>query len=142
MLGLTSDDGDPAGSTPVESAPSRIAAVVAYFPPTDLRTWAGPNERFPALNFDPTLGESVSPIIHVDADEPPTLLMHGDADTLVPIAHSQRLFAVFQERGVTSEFITFPGQGHGFRGEDAQRGQQEVVEWFTEHLVNAAVAAR
>ncbi|MEX1256700.1 MAG: alpha/beta hydrolase [Gemmatimonadota bacterium] len=142
MLGLTADEGNAAGTTPVESAPSRIAAVVAYFPPTDLRSWAGPSERFPALDFDPTLAESISPVLHVDGDTPPTLLMHGDEDTLVPIAHSERLHAIFQESGVTAEFIPFPGQGHGFRGEDAQRGQREVVEWFTKHLVNAAVATR
>jgi acetyl esterase/lipase len=36
MLGLTADGGHPDGTTPEESAPSRIAAVVAYVPPTEL----------------------------------------------------------------------------------------------------------
>lgn len=142
MLGLTADEGNPAGTNPVASAPSRIAAVVAYFPPTDLRTWVGPSERFPALNFERELAEGVSPILHVTEDAPPILLMHGDEDTLVPLSHSARIFEVLREEGVRSEFLTFPGQGHGFQGEDAVRGQQEVVRWFTEHLVDAAVATR
>ncbi len=142
MLGLTGDEGNPSGETggpaadpEVARAPSPIAAVVAYFPPVDLRTWVGPSERFPALNFERELAESVSPILHVTPDAPPILLMHGDEDGLVPISHSIRIHEVLVEEGVTTEFITFPGAGHGFQGEDQLRSREALVSWFREHLM-------
>lgn len=142
MLGLTADEGAADADGAIEAAPSGIAAVVAYFPPTDLRAMVGPSERFPALNFDPELAEGISPILHVSDDAPPVLLLHGDADTLVPISHSVRIFDVLREEGITSEFITYPGQGHGFVGEDAERARGEVIDWFSRHLVETAVSSR
>ena len=38
------------------AASNRVAAVVAYFPPVDLREWVGPNDRFPALRLRPEAG--------------------------------------------------------------------------------------
>jgi len=137
MLGMTADEGDANGANAVQAAPSRIAAVVAYFPPVDLRTWVGPSERFPALNFERELAEGVSPILHVHEEGPPVLLMHGDADTLVPISHSIRIQEVLEAEGVISEFITFPGAGHGFQGEDQARSREALIRWFSEHLVEA-----
>ena len=101
MLGLASDDGTPNGEDEVLRVSSRVAAVVAYYPPVDLRTRAEPSARFPAtlpdsslffasgvvdpaavdrfaaLDFADVLGASVSPILHVSSDDPPTLLVHG-----------------------------------------------------------------
>ena len=65
MLGTTGDDGDPNATDPVLRESSKVAAVVAYFPPVDLTGLAGPNDRFPALDFDPALAKSVSPIFFV-----------------------------------------------------------------------------
>ena len=44
------------------TAETRLAAVVAYFPPVDLTGAAGPNERFPALDFPPAEAAAVSPV--------------------------------------------------------------------------------
>lgn len=130
MLGLNADAGNPADEDPVMQVSNEIAVVVAYFPPVDLRTWTGPSERFPALDFPNEQAEGVSPLVKVSAIEPPVLLIHGDADTLVPIDHSQRMFAELQTKGVTSEFITIPGAGHGFRGEDATMANAKRLAWF------------
>ncbi len=35
------------------------------------------------------IGHDISPIYHIDAKAPPTLILHGDADHLVPIQQSQ-----------------------------------------------------
>lgn len=142
LLGMTADEGDASGANAVQAAPSRVAAVVAYFPPVDLRTWVGPSERFPALNFERELAEMVSPILHVHDEGPPVLLMHGDADTLVPISHSIRIQEVLEAEGVISEFITFPGAGHGFQGEDQARSRAALVRWFNEHLVGERSAVQ
>jgi acetyl esterase/lipase len=134
MLGLVSDDGTDAND-PVLRAPSRVAAVVAYYPPVDLRRMVGPNERFPALEFPQEQAESISPILYATSDDPPTLLIHGDADELVNISHSQVMFEALQGAHVESEFITIPGGDHGFRNpEHRARAQAAMIAWFDRHL--------
>ncbi|MYD99589.1 MAG: alpha/beta hydrolase [Gammaproteobacteria bacterium] len=78
MLGLASDGGDAEAEDPVLQVGNRVQAVVAYFPPVDLSNSAGPNDRFPALDFDPALAADVSPINFVSEDDPPVLMVHGD----------------------------------------------------------------
>jgi len=134
MLGCATG---PVGEVPDADAiagEGRVAAVVAYFPPIDLREIIGPNERFPALDFEAADAAYVSPILHVTPDDPPTLLVHGDKDDLVPILTSETIHAAFNENKVRTDFITIPGAGHGFRGEDAEVAMRAVIGWFDEHL--------
>ncbi len=143
MLGTASDEGDPSAEEPFMRTSSRIASVVAYYPPVDLRTWARgaipveEGQRFPALNFPREAAPDYSPIVFVTPDDAPTLLVHGDRDELVPIDHSERIEAAFEEAGVLSEFITMPGAGHGFRGDDAVRAGAAMVDWFVKTLAVA-----
>ena len=141
MLGNTGDDGDPDATDPIERAASHIAAVVAYFPPVDLNGIIGPNDRFPALDFDEAKADSVSPIVHVSADDPPSLMIHGDADELVNLSHSQRILAAFQEAGVTTNLIVLKDAPHGFRGDDALEASKARTEWFVKHLDSGAATA-
>jgi len=98
MLGTTGDDGDPDAKDPVLRASSLVAAVVAYFPPTDLRNFVN-HERlsksFLALLFDADKTGDVSPLLHASKDDAPTLLIHGDQDQLVPIHNSTSMLAAF-----------------------------------------------
>lgn len=116
-----------------------VAAVVAYFPPADLRNLAGPSERFPALDFAPEAAAAVSPILFISDDDPPTLLLHGDEDTLVPISNSEVLSAAFDEAGVENEFVVFKGAGHGFRGEQRAEANALMVSWFEAHLQDSTL---
>ena len=137
MLGLDPDAGDAQARDEILRGASGLAAVVAYFPPVDLRGWTGPSKDFPALDFADDLAGSVSPILFVSKDDPPTLLIHGDADKLVPIAHSQRIHAALKDAGVTTEFVTIPGGTHGFSGnpEHSRRASELMVGWFERHLL-------
>jgi acetyl esterase/lipase len=140
MIGLGSDAGDPHADEPFMRESTRVASIVAYYPPVDLRTWARgavpvqPNQRFPALNFEREKAPAISPILFVTADDPPTLLIHGDKDTTVPINHSERLIAALKSTGITSDFITIPGAGHGFRGADLERARAALLAWFDQTL--------
>ncbi len=113
---------------------TRVAAVVAYFPPTDLRPLIGPSDDFPALDFDAKRGNEVSPLVHVTADDAPTLLVHGTNDRLVPIQHSKQIKTAFEEHGVVCELVTIEGAGHGFRGEAATQATTAALEWFDRFL--------
>ncbi len=143
VLGTASDDGDPSAEDPVLRMDSRVAAVVAYYPPVDLRRMArgtDPSQgsrRFPALNFEAADAPAFSPLLHVTPDDPPTLLIHGDQDGLVNVRHSRLMYEALQEHGVESALIIIEGAGHGFRGTDATRASAAMAEWFSTHLADA-----
>lgn len=138
MLGTASDEGDPNSKDEVLRASDRLACVVSIFPPTDLRDWvANPPDNikpFPALKFDVAKAAGCSPLLFVSPDDPPTLLIHGDKDDLVPISHSQNILAEFQKQNVTSELLVIEGGGHGFGPKDNQRTVEAMVAWFEKHL--------
>jgi acetyl esterase/lipase len=140
MLGLAPDSGDPAADEPFMRESDKIASVVAYYPPVDLREWARgpipvtPEQRFPALNFEKEKAAAISPILFVTPDDPPTLLIHGDADRTVPINHSQRLIQTLKDNKIDSNFITMPGAGHGFRDADADMAGAAMLAWFERTL--------
>jgi acetyl esterase/lipase len=144
VLGTASDNGDPNAKEDFLKMSNRVAAVVAYFPPVDLRHLArgvgaaptgGVLDRFPALNFDKEKAPDYSPIIHVSPDDPPTLLIHGDKDDLVPVNNSRIIYEAFQKNKVKSQLIIIEGGGHGFRNEDAKRASDAMVSWFEQTLL-------
>jgi len=59
--------------------------------------------------FDP-----YCPVRNVTKDYPPTLLLHGDADTDVPFEQSVDMAKELERHGVQYEFIALAGLGHGF----------------------------
>ena len=106
VLGTASDNGDPNAKEDFMKESDRVASVVAYFPPVDLRPLArglnpqrtgGTLDRFPALNFEKEKAPDYSPIVHVSPDDPPTLLIHGDKDNLVPVNNSKIIHEAFPE---------------------------------------------
>jgi acetyl esterase/lipase len=140
MLGTTADDGNPASNDPIEKASDRVSAVVAIFPPSELKSYLESEkmrQQFPALQFDAAQWKSVSPIEHVSADDAPTLLLHGNKDTLVPDKHSKEIQKAFQEKGVVTDLIEFPEAAHGFGGADAEKAVTVTVAWFEKHLAKS-----
>lgn len=139
VLGTTSDAGNPKEKDKVLQSSDRVAAVVAYYPPTDLREFVDEKSpyyhRFPALQFDVDLADDFSPVLHVTPDDPPTLLIHGDQDKLVPISHSENIMKQFQAQKVPAELLIIKNAAHGFQGDDKTRASQAVVKWFKQHLL-------
>lgn len=135
MLGLASDQGNPAAKDPIERVSNAVKAVVAYYPPVDLRRMTGPNRRFPALDFDNKLAADVSPLLFVDASDPPTLIIHGSADTLVPISSGRSIYEALKQAGAVTEFIEIEGGDHGFT-DPAHRARagEAMANWFAEKL--------
>lgn len=135
MLGTASDEGNKKAKDEVDRTSDRVAAVVAYFPPVDMRQWVGTKtDQFPALDFDKKLAESVSPVLFVTDDDPPTLLIHGDKDTLVTLDNSQRIMDEFKKHKVPCDLIVIPGAGHGFPDEQGIQASQALVAWFDKYL--------
>ena len=135
MLGLNADNGIPDASDEILRHANDVAAVVAYYPPVDLREIVGPSERFPALNFEKERAAAISPILLADPNDPPTLLIHGDADDLVDISNSVIMYEEFKKQNIESDFITIPGAGHGFRGAEASQAAAARLAWFKKYLL-------
>jgi acetyl esterase/lipase len=68
------------------------------------------------LNEDKATTDAVSPVTYVSEDNPPTLILHGTHDTLVPYAQSEELAAALEAKGVPVWLQTLPGSGHGGGG--------------------------
>jgi acetyl esterase/lipase len=138
LLGTTADSGDPSASDLVLRESSRVAAVVANFPPTDLSRWT--NRR--ALPATAALTEAeaarYSPIRFVSSDDAPSLIVHGDADQVVPIIEGETMYAALSKAGVPASFIRIEGAGHGFEGAGLERANAATVRWFEQHLRGAA----
>lgn len=143
MIGTTGDDGNEDARDAVLKTSSRVAAVVSIFPPTDLRgfTTDPPAEikKVPALKppltFDARLEAELSPALKVTPKCPPTLLIHGDKDLLVPIEHSHGMMKALEKEKVTCKLLTVEGAAHGFSAkQNNELVQPALMAWFETHL--------
>jgi len=122
-----------------------LAGVAPYYAPCDFTGLIGTTNSAPKavaaflgiqeLNEHARrlLRES-SPVTHVTQQMPPFLLIHGNADALVPYSQSLIMRDRMKEAGATVELYTVEGGGHGMNGweRDAQlQGHKSVlVEWI------------
>ena len=98
--------------------PNRYKAVVAIAPVTDLsalrRDAIGFTDEDLTKDFvgkGPNL-RAGSPRHHAAAIKAPVLLVHGDLDANVRIAHSQRMNGALKRAGVPVELLTYKDLGH------------------------------
>ena len=63
----------------------------------------------------------------------PTLLIHGDADLLVPIQQSKLILSKFKQEGVEAELLTMPGKNHGWKAEPEEI--KRFGDWFDKHVL-------
>jgi dipeptidyl aminopeptidase/acylaminoacyl peptidase len=72
----------------------------------------------------------------VTAAYPPTLLIHGTADTDVPYSESKNMADKLAESSVTHELITVTGAGHGLSGakpDKVAQIAQQAAEYIKSH---------
>lgn len=149
-LGTQGRAGSETAKDPVDRASSEVQAVACFFPPTDFLNWSEPGDdqvgigkvgsRFQGA-FGPRsetaegrreLGQEISPINFVTSNMPPTLVIHGDADKLVPIYQAQIFQKKCQEVGAPFQLIVKPGADHGWSG--MEKDLVLFADWFDEHL--------
>jgi len=136
LLGTTADSGDPSASDAVLRESSRVAAVVAFFPPTDLARWGTQRVRqaLPAMRLTDAEAAEYSPIRFVSPGAAPSLIVHGDADSTVPMVEGETMYGALTKAGVPASFIRIEGAGHGFEGANLERATAAMVQWFQRHL--------
>jgi acetyl esterase/lipase len=131
FLGTRGDSGRPDAADPVDRESSVVQSVAVFYPVADLLNLGpstenlhdgGPPRSF-VQAFGPQstnlsvwsgVGRDMSPIYHIPTNMPPTLIYHGDADTLVPLEQSERFQAEARRLGLKVDLVVHHGGGHGW----------------------------
>lgn len=149
MLATRGGPGPADAPDPVDRESSAVQAVAIFYPVTDLLHLGkstenlgdgGPPKSFPGA-FGPdaknmsvwkTVGRECSPIYYITSALPPTLIYHGDADTLVPLKQSEQFRDRAAEFGRDVKVVVHHGGKHGWLTMifDIRR----FADWFDEHL--------
>lgn len=160
MMGTSGQPEDKAAKDPVDRQSSRVQAVACFFPPTDFLNYGEPGavalgtgllawlpapfdfveadaktKRFERITDEAKLkkiGQEISPITHVSADDPPMLIIHGDADKIVPIQQANIFIDKLKEHKIPCELVLRPGAAHGWP--TLAQDISLFVEWFDKHL--------
>ena len=61
----------------------------------------------------PDLAKLASPVAHLDSNDPPLLLIHGDADPQMPPQQSQEFAKAYEAMKLPVKLIVLPGSKHG-----------------------------
>jgi acetyl esterase/lipase len=150
MMGAYGGPGKPDAKDPIDRESSAVQAVACFFPPTDFLNYGetgksamriatlksywhvfGVTEKTTDEDGD-KIGHTLSPIYGVTEKMPPTFIIHGDADTLVPIQQAQRIIAKIEECKVPCKLDTRSGKGHGWPG--MEKDAALLAEWFEKYL--------
>jgi acetyl esterase/lipase len=132
---------------------SKVQAVVNYYGPTDLSTWAPTPMGDQMLKFgtgkdgnglladfvgtadrkDPVM-KTVSPLTYVDSKDAAVLTFHGTVDQLVPLEQAKVLHAALKKAGVPERLEVLEGAGHGWGGAQRERTDRVTVEFLDKYL--------
>lgn len=58
------------------------------------------------------------------------LLLHGDADDIVPLSYSEKAVGVYP----SAKLRVLPGAGHGFYGKDFEQALNDILEYLNTHI--------
>jgi dipeptidyl aminopeptidase/acylaminoacyl peptidase len=81
-----------------------------------------------------------SPMKYVENVKTPTMILHGQADTRVPIPQAEEFYRALVERHIPVEFVTYPRENHGFvEPHHIQDRYQRYLVFFGKYLDNPPV---
>lgn len=125
-------------------ATPKVKVLIDMFGPTNMvdlyDSLTDPIERFgleSLMSGTPTANASLyqnsSPINFVTAQSPPTLLLHGGMDPLVPISQSIALKDKLQAAGVPVQMVTYPTEGHGWTGTNLTDTYNRIAAFLAQY---------
>jgi acetyl esterase/lipase len=129
MAGVTGGVSALEGTIGTTGFSSAVQASVPFFGPTDFLQMnaqrpggQGLDHNSPnspesllvgcAIQTCPATVAQANPITYVDQNDPPMMLLHGQADPLVPHGQSQILYSALRDRCRDAQFFSVPGAGH------------------------------
>jgi acetyl esterase/lipase len=141
----------PAGCEVRGEQDTTVAAVAAFYPPTDLARlsslgYLGGMDRFlgGTRGVFPERYRRFSPVARVDPRDPPTFLVHGGDDEIVPPGESELLAGRLRAAGVPHRLVALPWANHTFDflwgGWGSQITRYALDEFLGSHLRSPGVA--
>lgn len=131
---LEGDGGNPGVS-------SAVRCVVGIYPPTLFTAGGSQRGAVPLMALvdgggSDDLAREASPLTYVRPGFPPTMLIHGTHDDVVPAAASLVMYEALIEAGVPAELHMVADQPHGFdaTGELGRQAADNMVHFFTRYL--------
>lgn len=125
---------------------SAVQGVIDYYGPTDfiMRSRHQPEKTDKRTGIvyqllggpvgeNKDLARLASPVTHVGDGDPPLLIVHGEDDPVVRPAQSERLFSLYQQKGLVAELHIVPGKKHGWRP-PTPKERKKVLEFLKKHL--------
>ena len=148
-MGTQGGPGDSKAKDPIDRESSAVQCVACFFPPTDFLNYNRPDDDAVGVGtlkgfkaaFGPRsdtaeerqkLGREISPIYFVHSNMPPVLIIHGDADKLVPIYQAEQFVKRCEEVGAKARLIVKEGKDHGWA--EIGKDLELFADWFDEHL--------
>jgi len=146
LAAVTPEEGNPDADSPLLRQNTHVKAAAIFFPPTDFLDWDGKPADFKTLGDLLFLGGAkghseeeikeragqISPARLVKGPAVPFLLIHGDADPLVPLQQSQKMVAALKAAGGSAELIVKKGGGHPWM--TLPEEVKIMADWFDQHL--------
>ena len=154
LAALTPAQGKTDAKNSLDRHDTTVRAVGVFFPPTDFLEWdngkrADLSVIAPLLFLNGTQGRSdeeikeaaqaVSPFHRVGKPTIPFLLIHGDADKVVPLVQSQKLVAAIKGAGGSAELIVKAGGGHPWL--TLPEEIKIMADWFDRQLAGTSPPA-
>ena len=151
LLATLDGTGEASDPDPVNRESGKLQCVVARAAPVDLTQMSGNigtplvalflnarvDQATPKNSVEYKTAWAASPINYVSADDPPTLLIHGDADRTVPFQQSEMMEAALKKVNVPVKLLRIEGADHGpdFPGaKNPPDYKAEMVKWFDTYL--------
>jgi acetyl esterase/lipase len=147
LAAVTPEAGEANARNPLMKYDTKVKAAAVFFPPTDFLDWNGkpadPNLIGDLLFLGGIKGHSeaeireqerlLSPAELVKGPPVPFLLIHGDADPIVPLQQSQKMVEVLKAAGGSAELIVKHGGGHPWMTLPEQ--VEVMAKWFDKQLM-------
>lgn len=111
-----------------------VTNIHSMFGTTDIKSWAiWEFHGYPWQSLEDLM--RCSPITYVAKVKTPTLILHGEKDLRVPISQSEEFYSALKARGVKTQFVRYPEEGHGIGQPHHVRDLwQRTLDWLAKYL--------
>ncbi len=144
---VRAEDGKADSKDALKKLDTRLKAAAVFFPPTDFLDWDNEEPDYASsighLLFNggvnghsadvvTAMAKRLSPLHNIPQETPPFLLIHGDADPLVPLNQSQKFVDAVNENSGSASLIVKKGGGHPWMTINEEVAV--MADWFEKQL--------